>query len=891
MSTLSSYKGSVTLVSGLTGTSTGYPLMEAHDILIDNDNTRLDGELINIKNRIGMTDNNGISARIKNLEGSIGEDNSNNTVKGRITALENIGAVNVSVTKNGSNASNGHIYIDGTDVIVYDSTNIENDYNSKIGTSNDAASAVGSVVWPRLKNAENDINILENSDIAINNNIENIRDIIGSDSIENTVKGRIKAIEDDIGDPSTQYTIKGDINNINNEIEYLNKNKDFINIDCFNVAGDGETDDTLAIQQALNECTRLKFNPTTYKISKTYTNTSDTIDEYRYINNIGYSLICNHDIEIDFNGATFILDEDTPCTMFLFTGSVIGSAECNDYTRNDQEYSIPDSDYTNYSGFGYMEGTNLIHESRGYYHAGFACEFYNGKITVPYPINVVDANLILVNSIRVHLYNLGNFYFNNNYDNNVSIKLLYNCGSRIINAKNSIFLNDYDSIDIERCLHCSIEYCKLSKNTMSPAGNTYLIAIISSSFCTVNNCNLYNERWHCWTTGGHQICYKNLIKDSTLKTMRQFAICDHENGIGTIVENCVSTGILVSGLGIVKNCTITPFIVITKSYITNTETGEKTPNTVVVSIESVLRFTGQTDKYLAYYTASDITFAPISTLQANRIYEKYYLSEYLDEFGTKYTSRLHDTSGVIVNLLDSDGRTGTQKTFYLMGLSLNNIHIVQPLLYHTSDTPNSSEYNLRHRFTISQANELNRSVIRDIYINNCDLYIYGFYPNEYNKQYADISEYNMYIDNNRHHYDEASYGVISGLYNNININNSTLYAFTNVEANRLKLNNVELRVGFRSDTFVCNELYGNNLTEYGNGSSVYGGFLKIICDHDISYAFISSFFIRYSSGNVSARLFNLEKQGLADNTIIGQKYIKNNDGTYSTTTQSYTYKS
>ncbi len=69
MAQLSSYKGSIDLISGLRPKNNGdFPLMEAHDILVDDSNTRLDEKLSLIASNIEDT-NNSITAINNSLDG------------------------------------------------------------------------------------------------------------------------------------------------------------------------------------------------------------------------------------------------------------------------------------------------------------------------------------------------------------------------------------------------------------------------------------------------------------------------------------------------------------------------------------------------------------------------------------------------------------------------------------------------------------------------------------------------------------------------------------------------------------------------------------------------------------------------------------------------------
>lgn len=68
MARLKNYTGSITLISGLKPRNNGdFPLMEAHDIVVDEDGTRLDEKLANIGSD-GSVDLTEIENRISAIE-------------------------------------------------------------------------------------------------------------------------------------------------------------------------------------------------------------------------------------------------------------------------------------------------------------------------------------------------------------------------------------------------------------------------------------------------------------------------------------------------------------------------------------------------------------------------------------------------------------------------------------------------------------------------------------------------------------------------------------------------------------------------------------------------------------------------------------------------------
>ena len=129
-------------------------------------------DITNLKNALGTSSDTASSTgnkawpRLKNAETDIdnlqaGLGTSSDTAASegttawaRIKALEAVGATKVE-----DGTTNGYLKINGTDnaIQVYDDTAIKN----ALGTSADTAASTGDKAWPRLKNAETDIDNLQ----------------------------------------------------------------------------------------------------------------------------------------------------------------------------------------------------------------------------------------------------------------------------------------------------------------------------------------------------------------------------------------------------------------------------------------------------------------------------------------------------------------------------------------------------------------------------------------------------------------------------------------------------------------------------------------------------------------------------------------------------------
>ena len=128
-------------------------------------------------------------SRIKNaeddidtLESSVGAstdtaNSSGTTLWSRLLALEAVGATKVEAS-----TTNGNIKINNAETQVYDDSSVV----ASIGASTDTASSSSTVVWPRLLNAEGDIDALESKVGASTDT---------ADSSGTTLWSRVKAIE------------------------------------------------------------------------------------------------------------------------------------------------------------------------------------------------------------------------------------------------------------------------------------------------------------------------------------------------------------------------------------------------------------------------------------------------------------------------------------------------------------------------------------------------------------------------------------------------------------------------------------------------------------------------------------------------------------------------
>ena len=246
----SSYNGTIDLISGLRPKNgQTFPLVQAKDVLVGSSgDVRLDSALAGVDTANGVKNyvdaettraegvegahntritaletavgtggsvDSKIAAAVDPINTAIGTDSTANTIKGRIKALENVGATKVE-----DGANNGEIKVDGSTVTVYDDSALVSTIGAdttsgtvkgRIKVLEDAVGSNGSVdtriaaaVAAETSNREADVDAEETRAKAAEaaeastraSAITAINTEIGTDATANTIKGRLKEVED-----------------------------------------------------------------------------------------------------------------------------------------------------------------------------------------------------------------------------------------------------------------------------------------------------------------------------------------------------------------------------------------------------------------------------------------------------------------------------------------------------------------------------------------------------------------------------------------------------------------------------------------------------------------------------------------------------------------------
>ena len=296
--------------------------------------------------------------------------------------------------------------------------------------------------------------------------------------------------------------------------------------EIYGAIGDGIVDDTQAWQDAIDSGLPVLALGKTYKCGK---------------------LTVTKDADIDCGMASFIC---TDSILFDCYGTAETGTEEADYTAFG-DYTLSDT----FTGIAYILGTNNIFKQRSGYVGGSVEHFYNGKMDTVIPIDITGVTVYRLNTIQVNIRNISNVTFETTLGALI-IKQVY-CAYSVISNVNMTNVC-YSVVYLNKCFKCTYRDSHFDiPRYGSYATNYYPVLVGNSCYTLVENIYGRAEGWHCIDTGGSTLCRKTRVANCELYTDYPIpSYFDHENGIETVLENCIMSSAGVSCLGRIINCDI-----------------------------------------------------------------------------------------------------------------------------------------------------------------------------------------------------------------------------------------------------------------------------------------------------------------------------------------------
>lgn len=314
----------------------------------------------------------------------------------------------------------------------------------------------------------------------------------------------------------------------------------YVSPEQFGAKGDGEHDDTAAIQEAVDSGFNVFFSSgKTYKCGQ---------------------ISITKNIIVDCNLAKFICTSDI---LFLCAGNVAESFAGSDYVAG-EEYTLPSDDL--FTGMAMLRSTENTIPARDNYRGGFAALFAGGVCSDRIPASFGHVTIDKINHISCTVMNIADVQFDAVRYMNKVIRCEYGYKSEFRN----IWVNGdmHSVVNFYRCRDCLIEGVNGYVNYTGERVNYYPLGLEDSSFCRTEHCNLRSEWWHTWDTGGTYFCYGNTIDDCDFSTVGYaYSVADHENGMATRITNSRMNNVMIGGNGSVEDCIIRPAIVSSEGTI------------------------------------------------------------------------------------------------------------------------------------------------------------------------------------------------------------------------------------------------------------------------------------------------------------------------------------
>ena len=328
----------------------------------------------------------------------------------------------------------------------------------------------------------------------------------------------------------------------------------YVTPEDYGAVGDGETDDSQAVQDAVDAGKAVYF-----AAGKTYY--------------IPTAIEIDHDCRLFGGEGTTIKTETVSGSMnniFVASGTLKKTTTLTtDYVSDGgtdnagNQFTLSDMTGIAINDIMVIEATDQYYNySRQYYYLGGTLligDIYNGHLytttNLPFDIeNTENVSVKIYSAPQIIIEGL-NFVADMESGGNYKYFVVLN------QCRNSIVRNcrmtEMDSgIRINNCFNTLFESVELSKSKElnTRQGDGYGIAIYSSTNTVVERVNAICAQ-SCVCLSGDVTCFNTYIKHCSLcAECRPNAIGSHENAYNTVVEDCTLTGVNILGTGIVNRC-------------------------------------------------------------------------------------------------------------------------------------------------------------------------------------------------------------------------------------------------------------------------------------------------------------------------------------------------
>ena len=404
--------------------------------------------------------------------------------------------------------------------------------------------------WDNTKQYEPLTDVLyQGSSYTSKTNVPKVEDI-NNDAywvLSGQYNAQIGAIQEQvIQNTSDISTIKSDIEVINTDISDINdklgtlQTSPYISVKNYGAVGDGVTDDTTAINAAVNAANNgdiVYFPTATYKVS---------------------SIVISKNITIDLCGSTILSDD----IAFKASGTLKSTTTI---TSAYGQYSVPTfnvgSGNASVGDIAVFTSSTLYDTSRSYYLAGGA-SIVTGisgsqlSTSQPFPFGLESgATVKIYTPITVSIIN-GNIQSNKNLgeiQNGVIVSYGTNC-----NLSN-LYVTGYNAnIQYTYCVDSIISQCKTgsAKTSASQEWDGYGIMIATCTNVSVDHCTGKTGQ-HALSTGGWEVNFNISISNCSFSSeYSTYGYDNHANIYNSVITNCNLNGALIYGKVIIDNCII-----------------------------------------------------------------------------------------------------------------------------------------------------------------------------------------------------------------------------------------------------------------------------------------------------------------------------------------------